>query len=94
MATTKMPGMAKSHLVRLAVMLRQQGWQAAVTGPEHRVVLTVTNPVVPALSERVMCRNSLRGWRFCWSWKQEICPADDLAAAASKITNVLRAEGR
>jgi hypothetical protein len=66
-ATTKMPGLARSHLIRLAVELRRRGWQATVAGPEHRVVLTVTNPVVPALSERIVCRNSLRGWYFSWS---------------------------
>jgi hypothetical protein len=94
MVTAKTPGLARSHLVRLAVELRRRGWRATVTGTEHRVVLTVTNPAVPAMSERIVCGNSLRGWCFSWSWRQEIGPADNLTGAADKITDVLRADGR
>lgn len=94
MAPTKTPSLARTHLIRLAVVLRQRGWQATVTGPEHRVALIVTNPVDPPVSGRVVCRNSRRGWRSCWSLRQVIGPAGRLSEVADGIVDVLRVDER
>lgn len=94
MVTTKTPDPTWTHLVLLAVVLRHRGWRAAVERGDRSVVLTVTNPAAPAAAGRIVCRNSVRGWRFCWSGRQEIGPADKIAEVADKITDLLGGEER
>lgn len=82
-----------THLMLLAVTLRDRGWRATVTGLEHVALLTVTNPGAPALTEGVVCRKLPYGWHFCWSWEQPIGPVTEVETVADRIAYVLRTAG-
>ncbi|MFC4056472.1 hypothetical protein ACFOY4_42880 [Actinomadura syzygii] len=66
----------------LAEELNRRGWRASLKGD----VLTVTNPSVPRLNDRVSCD----GADFRWAWGQAIGPVTDIRDAADRIVYVLR----
>jgi hypothetical protein len=80
-----------AHLRRLAEELRNQGFASQLLAAANQPCIRVTNPDIPELSERVLCRPAEdESWCFWWPWRQPIGSVDGLVAVCSKITTVLR----
>lgn len=82
---------AKTRLEQLAALLRSRNCRAHLTGGEDRASLHVVNTAVPSLTERITCEEGPHGWRFKWSWREVIGPADNMPAIADQIAKVLAA---
>jgi hypothetical protein len=83
---------ATVYLDKLAEELTNRGLQAWLMAPPGRVPsVYITNPNARALEENVCATKGKDGlWWFWWSWAERISLADDLDAAASAITRVLK----
>jgi hypothetical protein len=83
---------ATTYLEKLADELANRGLEAWLMTPPGRVPsLYVTNPGARALEENICAVQGKDGiWWFWWSWAERIAIADDLDAAATAITRVLR----
>jgi hypothetical protein len=83
---------ATVYLDKLAEELTNRGLEAWLMAPPGRVPsVYITNPGARALEENVYVDQGKDGlfW-FWWSWAERISIADDLDAAATAITHVLR----
>jgi hypothetical protein len=83
---------ATVYLDKLAEELTNRGLEAWLMAPPGRVPsVYITNPSARALEENVCVTKGKDGlWWFWWPWAERISLADDLDAAASAITRVLK----
>jgi hypothetical protein len=81
---------ARVYLGRLAAELERRQWPVNLSGGDERPVLTVANPGAPGLSDRIFCRDSAEGWRFCWHSAGPIGSVEKILEAADLIIHVLR----
>ncbi len=77
-------------LVELGTLLQTAGFRVRTARASGRPCLAVTNPAAARMSESVFAGRDAAG-RVCfwWSWGEVICPADEPAVAAARITRVL-----
>jgi len=83
---------AAVYLEKLAEELKNRGLEAWLMAPPGRVSsVYITNPAARALEENVYANRGKDGlWWFWWSWAERISLADDLEAAATAVSHVLR----
>jgi hypothetical protein len=83
---------ATVYLDKLAEELTNRGLEAWLMAPPGRVPsVYITNPSARALEENVCVTKGSDGlWWYWWPWAERISLADDLDAAASAITRVLK----
>jgi hypothetical protein len=78
-------GAAVPALEQLATELSSRGFDPVITTAGGRVVLVVSNPDAPAMSESVL----EDGKWFWWSWAERIATTADVPSAADAIARVL-----
>jgi len=83
---------AAVYLEKLAEELKNRGLEAWLMAPPGRVPsVYITNPAARALEENVYANRGKDGmWWFWWSWAERVSLADDLEAAATAVSHVLR----
>jgi hypothetical protein len=72
-------------LEKLAEELRSRGLDPMITTSGGRVVLVVSNPAAPLMSENIL----VDGRWFWWSWAERIVSTEAVSAAADAISRVL-----
>lgn len=79
------------HLELLGGALAERGFAVrTVTPAEGPPYLRVSNPVAPALTDRVMCERDKAGeWWFWWPWAQRITLVHQLDDAVGQVARVL-----
>ena len=92
METKENHAAAAVYLEKLAEELKNRGLEAWLMAPPGRVPsVYITNPAARALEENVYANRGKDGlWWFWWSWAERVSPADDLEAAATAVSHVLR----
>jgi hypothetical protein len=79
-----------AHLETLGAELRGRGLAVRLSVPRGAPPnLHVVNPRASALAETILVEaRGDRHW-FRWSWAESIAPAEDVTAAADRVTRVL-----
>ena len=92
METKENHAAAAVYLEKLAEELKNRGLEAWLMAPPGRVPsVYITNPAARALEENVYANRGKDGmWWFWWSWAERVSLADDLEAAATAVSHVLR----
>ncbi|GAA2323989.1 hypothetical protein GCM10010149_91650 [Nonomuraea roseoviolacea subsp. roseoviolacea] len=87
---------AFEQLQRLAAELGERGFDARVrAGRDCPATLSVTNAIVPVLTESVFTAPKDDGQEWFWfPWPAPIGPVEDVQRAADRIETVLAAEVR
>lgn len=86
-AAEEPPADSRKALERLAGQLDSGTLAVTLVTGNGWPSLKVTSRHASQLTEHIYASS---GW-FWWSWAERLAPVDDLAAAAAKITRVLRA---
>lgn len=95
----KQPGRdGSAALTKLADEIECGEFEAAVEAPRGgrgRARLRVRNRDAEQLAEDIYAAPDETGaWFFWWGWAERFAPVSDPAAAAAKVTRVLRALGK